>query len=72
MKQYLKDKLGELIEVTDLQAAIKQVAAFVTYKHQNPSPRQAAQDLERHHYYKDLFIKLAQLKGKKPKDYGTN
>jgi hypothetical protein len=69
MKQYIRDNEGNLIEVTDLTAAIKQIAAFLTYRHEEASPLQQQHDLKPQKYYKDLYIKLCHLREQKPINY---
>ncbi|MBB6271831.1 hypothetical protein HDF26_002288 [Pedobacter cryoconitis] len=62
MKDYIKDMEGSLLEVTDLRAAIAQAAEFLDLRYKDPSPAQAAQDLKRQKYWKDVYIKLCRLR----------
>lgn len=65
MKDFIKDLEGSLLEVTDLRAAIAQAAEFLDLRHPEPSPAQHAQDLKRQRYWKDVYIKLCQLRAVK-------
>jgi hypothetical protein len=65
MKQYIKDNEGNLIEVTDLQEAIFQVAKYISFLYDNPNNEQADSFLKRQKYWKDIYIKLNRLKEKR-------
>ncbi|KRT15966.1 hypothetical protein ASU31_10685 [Pedobacter ginsenosidimutans] len=62
MKTYIKDLDGALIEVTDLNEALKQVAFYISFLYDVPSEEQAAFAKKRQRYWKDLFQKLGALK----------
>lgn len=62
MKQYITDNEGNLFEVTDLKAAIFQVAKYLTYEIENPTQEQAAFHQKRLIYWKDIYTKLVRLK----------
>jgi hypothetical protein len=55
------DLNGTEITVTDIKAAIKQAAAFKTYRHQSLSPAQLAGDGKLQEYWADMHAKLLQL-----------
>lgn len=58
----ITDIYGAVIEVTDLDAAIKQAAAFKGYRHKD---RQFIQyDLERAKYWTDIWQQLTDIKNK--------
>jgi len=58
----IKDLEGNLIEVTDLNEAIRQAAQYIHYLHDQTSPEHAEFAKKRQRYWKDLFQKLGRLK----------
>lgn len=62
MNHYITDLDGNLLEVTDLQEAIFQVAMYLSYLHDDPSEEQAVFALRRKIYWKDIYTKLNQLR----------
>jgi hypothetical protein len=62
MKRYIIDKEGSLLEVVDLKEAIFQVASYLTYEIDNPTPEQADFYKKRLVYWKDIYTKLVTLK----------
>ena len=57
---FITDNLGKQINVTDLDAAIKQVAVFVDYAHRDPECKTF--DIELREYWKDIQQKLMEAK----------
>jgi len=64
MKQYVKDNAGNLIEVSDLQVAIRQVAAYLSYLYEKVKVKGTTSDLLEQRYWKDLYTKLCLLREK--------
>jgi hypothetical protein len=62
MNQYITDLDGNLLEVTDLNEAIFQVAMYMTYLHNVPTREQADFAIKRNIYWKDIYNKLNQLR----------
>ena len=62
MKAYITDIQGSLIEVTDLQQAITQVADYINFLYENPTPSNISFQENRRKYWKDIFQKLGKLK----------
>ena len=62
MNPYIRDLEGQLVEVTDLNEAIKQVAEFIGILYQQQDPEMQAFAKGRQRYWKDLFQKLGKLK----------
>nr|WP_121271766.1 hypothetical protein [Pedobacter schmidteae] len=62
MKRYIVDNEGNLLEVTDLKAAIFQVAAYLRYEIENPTKEEAEFHRKRLIYWKDIYSKLVILK----------
>ena len=62
MNPYIRDLEGQLIEVTDLQEAITQTAAYIGILYQQQDPALQAFVKKRQCYWKDLFQKLGRLK----------
>jgi oligoendopeptidase F len=64
MNPYIRDLEGQLIEVTDLQEAITQTAAYIGILYQQQDPTLQAFAKKRQLYWKDIFQKLGRLKSK--------
>jgi len=62
MKRYIVDNEGNLLEVTDLKAAIFQVAMYLRYEIKNPTQEEEAFHKKRLSYWKDIYGKLVILK----------
>ncbi|MEP7375700.1 MAG: hypothetical protein ABI675_20045 [Chitinophagaceae bacterium] len=58
----LIDINGFQITVTDIEAAIKQAKLFKGFKHDDPMYNDF--DLERNHYWQDIYEKLLSLNAK--------
>lgn len=69
MKHYVKDEQGSLFEVSDLQAAIVGLAAYLSHLYALPKPMQ---DVHEQKYLKDIYIKLNHLKHVKENDYAKS
>lgn len=62
MNPYIRDLEDQLIEVTDLQEAIRQTAAYIGILYQQQDPALQAFVKKRQRYWKDIFQKLGRLK----------
>lgn len=62
MSQYITDLEGNLLEVTDLKAAISQVANYISFLYDNPGKEQQEFARKRQKYWKDIYSKLNHLK----------
>lgn len=62
MNPYIRDLEGQLIEVTDLEEAIRQTAAYIGILYQQQDPAWQAFTKKRQRYWKDIFQKLGRLK----------
>lgn len=62
MIRYIVDNEGNLLEVTDLKAAIFQVAIYLRYEIKNPTKEEAVFHQKRLSYWKDVYSKLVILK----------
>jgi len=65
---FIIDNKGKKIEVTHLDAAIKQVDVFVNYSHEDPAFREL--DVELKEYWTDVKNKLIALKQNKTNGNG--
>lgn len=61
---YIRDLEGHLIEVTDLNEAIRQTAGYIGILYQQQEPALQAFAKKRQRYWKDIFQKLGRLKAK--------
>ena len=64
MNPYISDLDGQLIEVTDLNEAIRQTARYLGILNQQREPALQAFAKKRQRYWKDIFQKLGELKRK--------
>jgi len=62
MKRYITDLEGNLLEVTDLKAAISQVAMYISFLYNNMGKEQQEFAQKRQKYWKNVFSKLNHLK----------
>ena len=61
---YIRDLEGNLIEVTDLNEAIRQTAGYICILYQQQEPALQEFTKKRQRYWKDIFQKLGRLKAK--------
>lgn len=64
MSPYIRDLEGRLLEVTDLNEAIRQTAGYLGILNQQQEPALQAFAKKRQRYWKDIFQKLGRLKRK--------
>lgn len=71
MEQFILDKQGNLIEVVNLELAIKQVKAYIGYTNADKGCCSKQAFEERQTYWADIYRKLMQLAEKKERDNPT-